>query len=175
METERKYDQFPAWIVLVSNLFSLMVYIFGFLIMYNISWLIAILFLLYAFFLEYRVIRYHCVNCVYWGQMCGFGKGRISAFFFKKGEASKFCSKPLFWKDMIPDLLVTLIPIVTGIVLLILDFSWIILLSVLALLILTTAGNSFIRGSLTCKYCKQKDMGCPADQLFNKQNSKEKQ
>ena len=36
------------------------------------------------------------------------------------------------------------------------------------IVILTTIGNGFIRGTLTCKYCKQGELGCPADRLFNK-------
>lgn len=70
---------------------------------------------------------------------------------------------------MVPDLLVTLIPIVAGIFLLISNFNVIILISVLLLIILTTAGNEFIHGRLTCKFCKQRDLGCPADKLFNKE------
>jgi F0F1-type ATP synthase membrane subunit c/vacuolar-type H+-ATPase subunit K len=33
---------------------------------------------------------------------------------------------------------------------------------------LTTIGNGYIRGNLTCKYCKQREIGCPAEQLFSK-------
>jgi hypothetical protein len=108
------------------------------------------------------------VDCYYFGKTCGFGKGRISALFFKKGDVSKFCSQPMTWKDMIPDMLVMLLPVLSGIVLIILHFNLFILLSIIGLVILATFGNSYIRGSLTCKYCKQKELGCPADQLFNK-------
>jgi hypothetical protein len=39
---------------------------------------------------------------------------------------------------------------------------------VIMLVLLSTIGNSFVRGSLACRYCKQRDLGCPAEQLFNK-------
>jgi len=72
------------------------------------------------------------------------------------------------WKDMIPDFLVTLIPIVIGIFLLIVKFDFILLIAIVLLIILTTAGNGFTRRQLTCKYCKQGELGCPASKLFNK-------
>ncbi len=70
---------------------------------------------------------------------------------------------------MIPDILISLIPIVTGITLLIMKFDCILLFALLLLLILTTIGNGFIRGKLTCKYCEQRELGCPADRFFNKE------
>jgi hypothetical protein len=168
MEPVKRYENFPAWIVLVTNLFSLMVYCLGLFIMYRLGWPAALLYLVYVLVLEFRIVKLHCINCVYWGQMCGFGKGKISSIFFKKGDVSKFCSKPMTWKNMIPDFLVSLIPILTGIVLMFINFNILILAAILGLVILTTIGNGYIRGSLTCKYCKQRDIGCPADTLFSK-------
>jgi len=69
---------------------------------------------------------------------------------------------------MIPDLLVSLIPLLTAIVLMIIKFNLILLFSAIILIVLTTIGNGFIRGNLTCKYCKQREIGCPAEQLFSK-------
>ncbi|MCD4817605.1 MAG: hypothetical protein K8S23_02810 [Candidatus Cloacimonetes bacterium] len=72
-------------------------------------------------------------------------------------------------KDMIPDILISLIPVVIGIILLIVNFSLILLFILVLLILLTTIGNGFIRGTLVCKYCKQKELGCPADKIFNKE------
>lgn len=72
------------------------------------------------------------------------------------------------FKDLIPGLLLSLIPIIVGIIILILKFDWLILFAVLMIIFLTTFGNGFVRGKLTCNYCKQKKLGCPADKLFNK-------
>lgn len=163
-----KYDNFPLWIVVLSNAVSLSVYILGFIIMMRLSLFISIIYLILVLFLEYKLIKGHCVDCYYWGKICGFGKGRLSSFFFKKGDPSKFCSDKMSWKDMIPDLLVFLIPFITGIILIIIKFNILILLVLILLLLLSLIGNGFIRGSLTCRYCIQKDLGCPADKLFNK-------
>lgn len=168
MNNTLTYEKYPAWIVLVSGLFSLLVYLLGAFLMLNLGWIAFGVYLVYILFLEYRLLSKHCVNCYYWGKICGFGKGRISSWFFRKGEISKFCAKEFTWKNMIPDLLVSLIPFIIGIVFLFIAFNVIELIAVLLLLGLSSAGNSFIRGSLTCKYCKQRELGCLAEKLFSK-------
>jgi hypothetical protein len=168
MDESIKYENYPWWIVLLSNAVSLSIYGLGFFIMFRASWIISILYLIYILSLEYRLLSKHCINCYYWGKICGFGKGRLSSLFFKKGDTSQFCSKEFSWKDMIPDLLVSLIPFIAGIVLLIIKFDYLILATLILLAFLTTIGNGFIRSILTCKFCKQKESGCPADKLFNK-------
>ena len=140
-------------------------------IIFRLGLVFSFLFLLYIFLFEYRLIRKHCTNCFYWGKTCGFGKGKVSSWFFKKGDVSKFCIKEMTWKDMIPDILLTLIPLVIGIILLILKFDFILLFELLLLILFTTMGNGYIRGRLTCKYCIQKELGCSADRLFNKENN----
>jgi hypothetical protein len=99
---------------------------------------------------------------------CGFGKGRLSALFFKRGDPIKFCNNEMSWKDMIPDLLVSLVPSIIGIVLMIIKFDFTLLFAVIILIVLTTIGNGFIRGNLTCRFCKQRELGCPAEKLFSK-------
>jgi hypothetical protein len=168
METIKTYERFPARIILFSGSFSLLIYSCGLFIMIRLGWIIALIFLAFILTLEIRAISKHCVNCYYWGKLCGFGKGWISSLFFKKGDPIKFCEKDLSWKDMIPDLLVSLIPLITAIVLFIISFNFLILIAAVLLTALSTIGNQFIRGSLTCKYCKQRENGCPAEELFRK-------
>ncbi|RPH33753.1 MAG: hypothetical protein EHM93_03705 [Bacteroidales bacterium] len=168
METIKTYDRFPSWIVATSNLLSLLIYGLGFAILLLINTLLASIYLAFVLSLEIRIIRNHCINCYYYGKTCGFGKGRISALLFKKGDSSRFCTMKITWKDMIPDMLVVIIPLIVGIILLIKDFDYKILIAIALLLFLATMGNGFVRGTLTCKYCKQREIGCPADKLFNK-------
>jgi hypothetical protein len=170
METTKTYENFPAWIVFLSNLLSILIYSSGFIITLRLGWIIAVLYLAFVIAFEYRLISKHCVNCYYWSKSCGFGKGRLSSLFFKKGDPSKFCEKEMSWKDMIPDLLITLIPLLIGIVFLIIKFSFLLLTAIVILIASVTAGNAFIRGNLTCKYCKQREIGCPAEKLFSKAN-----
>jgi hypothetical protein len=135
----------------------------------RLGWIAAVLYLVFILALELRLISKHCVNCYYWGKTCGFGQGRLSSLFFKRGDPSKFCENKMSWKDMIPDLLVSLVPLIIGIVLMIIKFDFILLFASVILIVLTTSGNGFIRGNLTCKYCKQRELGCPAEKLFSKE------
>jgi hypothetical protein len=166
METIKTYENYPLRTVILSNLVSLIIYLLGFIIIYKALWVFAFIYLSYIFVLELRLIKNHCTGCYYWGKTCGFAKGRISALFFKKGDISNFCNNKFSWKDMIPDLIVTLIPLITGIALLIIKFEPFILLALILLIALTTSGNQYIRGRLTCKFCRQRELGCPAEKLF---------
>lgn len=168
MEAVERFDHYPVWIVVFSNMVSLSVYLSGLMIMVHLGWLALFIFGFFILSLEYRLVSRHCVDCFYWGKTCAFGRGKLSARLFKKGDPVRFCSHQMTWKDMIPDLLVFLVPFITGIVLLIQDFNILLLMLVIMLGLLSTVGNSFIRGSLACRYCKQRDLGCPAEQLFNK-------
>lgn len=169
MNESKKYDNYPASIVFLANFVSILIYGSGFLIIFKLNWIISLLYLIYILILEFRLIRYHCTNCYYWGKTCGFGKGRIGSLFFKNGNDSKFCASQMTWKDMTSDLLVSLVPLIIGIVLLIIRFELIILFALILLIFSTTMGNGFIRSKLTCIFCRQKDLGCPADKLFNKE------
>ncbi len=168
MDLTKTHETFPLWIVIVSNLFSVLIYLSGFIITISLHWIVAILYLLFIIVLEFRLIGKHCVNCYYWGKSCGFGKGKLSSLLFKRGSPSKFCERSFTWKEMIPDLLISLIPLLIAIGLMIISFNLILLFTVIIIIGLTTIGNGFIRGNLTCKYCKQRELGCPAEQLFNK-------
>lgn len=168
MDTKKTFENYPLRTVIRSNAVSIAIYALGFFIISGIGFTFSFLYLLYIFALEYRLLKKHCINCYYYGKTCGFGRGRLSAWFFQKGNISRFCNKKMGWKDMIPDILVSLIPFLVGIILLILDFNFMVLSTTALLFLLTTLGNGYIRSKLTCQYCKQRKLGCPAEELFNK-------
>jgi hypothetical protein len=168
MKKKQWYEHYPLWTVFFSNLVSVAIYILGAFILYQIGLIWLIVYLIFIGILEFRLIKRHCVNCHYYGKTCAFGKGRVSSIFFIKGDVNNFCNKQMTWKDVVPDFMVSVIPMMIGIILLIKEFRWILLSSILLLFILTFIGNGMIRNQLACKYCKQREMGCPADQLFNK-------
>ncbi|MDD5700106.1 MAG: hypothetical protein PHH00_02850 [Candidatus Nanoarchaeia archaeon] len=168
MEKEKYFENYPFWTVFFSNFVSMAIYFIGAFIVYKVGLIWMILYLIFIIILEFRLIRGHCVNCYYYGKTCAFGKGRISSIFFKKGDLNKFCKMQVTWKDVLPDFIVSLIPIITGIILLIKSFDWVLLSLILILFILASVGNGFVRGQLACKYCKQRKIGCPAQKLFEK-------
>jgi hypothetical protein len=168
MVNEVKYENFPLRIVIISNLVSILIYTSGLVITLSLSWIAAILYVSYIMILEYRLLSKHCINCYYWGKTCGFGKGRVSSLICRKGDSSGFSAKTFNWVDMIPDLLVTLIPLMIALFLMIVNFRIILLIATLLIIFLATKGNGYVRGKLTCRHCKQGESGCPALQLFSK-------
>ena len=160
------YEQYHLQVVFLSNLLSLLIYVTGILIIFNVGWIFLGIYILYIIILEIRLLKFHCPNCYYYGKVCAFGKGLVSSWFFKKGDPKLFACKSFGFKDLIPDLLVFIIPAITAIVLLILDFQWYILLALLILIFLNFTGNAYIRGKLACKNCRQAELGCPALEYF---------
>ncbi len=173
MKESKYYEEYPLWIILFSNVVSLVIYAIGAFVIYRIGLIWLVLYILYIALLEMRLLRKSCVNCYYYGKNCAFGRGKLSCLFFKKGHSAEFSKQQITWKDILPDFMVSLVPLVAGIVLLVMDFRWVLLSLLLALLLLTFVGNGFIRGSLACKYCKQREIGCPAERLFSKNKSLE--
>ena len=167
MDNPDGMENYPLWMVFASNLLSLLIYGIGgyILFQHGIIWVVA--YLIFIFVFEFRLISRHCTDCYYYGRTCAFGKGRLSAQFFKKGNMEKFTGMTITWRDIVPDFLLFIIPVLAGILLLIQGFTWTILILVIALLVLGFAGNALVRGQLACKYCKQREIGCPATQLFN--------
>jgi len=162
------HEKYPLGIIAVTNLVSVIIYLTGAYIIYQLGLIWALLYMTYIIFLEIRLLSVSCPDCYYYGKLCAFGKGRLSSLLFKKGDTERFGCKQFTWKDLIPDFLVSLIPLITGFVVLILDFSWLILFLMILLLFLSTTGNSIVRRQYACKYCKQGVIGCPALELFSK-------
>jgi hypothetical protein len=166
------FEDYPAWIILLSNLISLGIYIIGSYIMFQVGILLFTIYILYLFTCQFKVMKKSCINCYYYGKWCAFGLGKLSTLFFKKSKSSALSNKQVGWKDLLPDFLVSLVPIIFGVYILVQKFDLVILIFVTALFLLSSFGNSFVRRKLACKYCRQKELGCPAEKLFNKTKKK---
>jgi hypothetical protein len=168
MQNDKAYENFPIWIPFLAWVLSLSIYALGSYIFWFLYIPLTAGYITYCLWIEYRILRFSCVNCYYYGKTCGLGRGKLCAMLLKKGNPESFLEKQISWKDLIPDFLVMIFPLVGGIIVLIRDFNWLILVLMVILVLLSMGGNAVIRGSLACKYCKQKELGCPAEQLFNK-------
>ena len=160
-------ENYPVTTVIVSNLVPLLIWVTGAFIISRIGLPWALLYLLFVLALEFRLVSGHCRDCYYFKKTCAFGKGRLSALLFRRGNPDSFTHLKISWKDLVPDFLVFLVPVIVGIVLLVQQFSGTILLLVILLLLLGFAGNAFVRGHLACRFCKQREIGCPAERLFD--------
>jgi hypothetical protein len=162
------YENFPWWMIAVCNAVNLAIYAIGIYLTSRLGIVWGILYVAYCGWVEWKVLSRSCRHCYYFGKRCGFGKGRVCAWFFSKPAEKNLCEKQISWRNVLPDFLVSLIPLAVGIALLIHSFSWLVLLLAAALLLLCFAGTGFVRGQIACKYCKQRELGCPAEQLFSK-------
>ena len=159
-------EAYPARIVVLSASVAILLYAVGATIVgYLWVWLAAA-YLLFCAWVELNVLRKSCVHCYYYGKICGLGKGKLCSWLFRRGDPRRFVEREASWRELIPDMLVLVIPLVAGIVALILDFSWLLLGLLVLLLLLALGGNALVRGSFACKYCRQRELGCPAEKLF---------
>lgn len=166
--TPQSFEKYPLWMVLACNAVGWGVYAIGVYLTLSFGVVWAVLYALYCLWMEGRVLWKSCRKCWYFGKRCAFGKGLIAAWFFKKNTEKSFTARKISWKDIAPDFLVSLVPLGVGIFLLVRDFSWLVLLLVAALVLFGSVGTGMVRGQIACKYCKQRELGCPAEQLFNK-------
>ena len=164
----KRFENFPLWIPLIAILISLVCYGIGVLILSRFGIIFALFYIIYCIIIELLVIFRSCKNCWYYGKICGLGKGKIAPLFVKKGDTKIFTDRDISIVHLIPDFLVVIIPLLGGIIMLILDFSFVLLGLLIILAIVFFSGTALMRGTFACKYCKQKDIGCPADDLFNK-------
>ena len=169
MDEGKTFEEFPLRLVAPSVIFTLLSYGLGAFILAGLGNTIVFFYLLYCLWVESRILARSCVNCYYYRKLCGLGRGKVCGLFHRKGDPQKFLRDEISMKDMIPDFLVSLIPITGGIILL----SRVFTINMLGLLVLygllSFGGTAFLRGQIACKYCMQKKLGCPAERLFNKE------
>jgi len=161
-------EKYPCRTILLTNSVSLAIYALGIGIMAQVNWWVMAAFILYIGWLEIRLIKGGCVNCYYYGRWCAFGRGKIAGWLFKQGDPERFARRELTFRDLLPDLLLAVIPFLTGLVLLILNFNWGTLVALVALFLLASSGNGLVRSKLACPNCHQRETGCPAERFFNK-------
>jgi len=169
MGEPKSYENFPIWMAILSNFVAISTYLIGAYVLVGFGILAVALYLLYCLWIEIRVLRGSCIDCYYYGKVCGLGKGKLSALLFKRGDPRKFVEQEVSWFSVLPDFMAVIFPVVGGIILLVIVFNWL-LVGILAILGgLYFGGSAVIRGSFACKYCKQREIGCPAAKLFMKE------
>jgi hypothetical protein len=171
VESVKPYENFLFSMVLFAVLVNVSIYALGVAILSGFGNIMAAFYLLYCFGNEIHVMKMSCVDCYYYGKWCALGRGKVAPLLFKQGDPKRFTSKCISWKELLPDMLVLMIPLVGGIALLVQGFSWSMATMLAALLALSFGGNFIVRSRLACKYCKQRELGCPAEHFFSKQRA----
>jgi len=167
MNQPPSYEHYPISTIVICNLVAWSIYAIGTYILGSLWIWLLVPYLLYCLWLEVRLLRVACVDCAYYGKACAFGKGRLCAAAFARGDLQRFASRELSWVEVLPDFLVSIIPLIGGIVLLVLG-GWSCVVAGLlgVLLVMASVGTSLVRSSFACKYCKQRELGCSAYELF---------
>ncbi|MCX5751771.1 MAG: hypothetical protein NT099_08955 [Candidatus Saganbacteria bacterium] len=166
MKIQNSCENYPLSIPLLSILLSLSIYAIGIFILSGFGLIVVLLYVVFCVLFEYRVLSKSCRYCYYYGKLCGLGKGKLAPLFFKKGDPKIFIEKTVSWKDLIPDFLVFLIPVLSGIFYLFFCFNFLTLALIVLITILAMPVVGFMRGCLLCPKCKQLELGCPAQKLF---------
>ena len=91
---------------------------------------------------------------------------------FKKGDPRRFCEKQVTWKNLLPQIMVTVFPLIGGAYLLWTSFEWLILGLMLVPVIIWFLGNPLVYGKLACPHCRQGRICCPANDFFGKKVEK---
>ncbi len=168
----RTFENYPSRMVAISVLVTISVYALGTLVLSGLGPVIVTAYLLYCAAYEIWVMKYSCINCHYYGKLCGLGRGKISAWLFPKGNPEKFVGRTMTWKTLVPDLLIVLLPLLGGIVLLTRHLSWQLAVYMAMLVTISLGGNAFVRTRIACKYCTQRTIGCPAERFFGREEAR---
>jgi len=114
-------------------------------------------------------LKLRCSYCFYYGKKCGFGFCILSKIFFSQGESKEFNNS----KNVIPVLIfsmcASIIPVIMGIVLLIVNFSVFHLIYFILYIFVAFLPNFFMRNKV-CERCEQGKLGCPAYDKISKQS-----
>ena len=165
------FRDYPAWMIVVSNGLTLSVYALGAGIMARVGGPPLAIYLLFLLVLEVNLLAKSCTHCFYYGRRCFSGKGVICSWWFKRGDPAKVAAREVSWVWILPDLLVTLVPLGVGVALLMGAFDWYLLGLMVGLVSLAFPGNGLVRSKLACCHCHQRELGCPAEKLFRKRNA----
>lgn len=166
MRKLKTYESYPASGVFLVNLLNAAVVLLGIYILWPYGLAVPTLYLIYALHQEFRIVKYACVHCYYYGKICFCGKGLCSSKLFKKGDPKLFTQKQFTWMSLLPNFMITILPIVLGLILLIIDFDWMLLAAIMSIGILGFPAQGITHG-WGCGHCKQRELGCPAEKLFS--------
>jgi hypothetical protein len=174
MKEPKAYEKYPISTIIIYYIISLTNCAVGIYLLYLINPILAGLYVIYLIGLELSVYKEGCVSCYYYGKRCFSGRGKVVPLLFKREDPKKFCEKQITWKNLLPMILVSVVPLVSGVYLLLQSFSWLILAIALVPIFIWFVGNPLIYGKLGCPHCKQERICCPANDFFGKKVKKKK-
>jgi len=107
----------------------------------------------------YGMLALICTRCYYYDRRCGTGIGKVVALFFKKGQEEEFGQTASQKAVILLLAIVLLLPLVGGITSLMVGYSTLRLVLLVALVVLLVAGLA-PHPRLVCGHCKLAERGC---------------
>jgi len=158
---DKGVEGFSLYRVIGQNIFFIVYFTIGAIGLWPIQMygtpLISIAYILFLIVMILFVLRKHlCTKCYYYGKLCSTGWGKLSAWIFEKNSGNyRFGVKlaTVTWT------LAMLIPITGMVLIMVVDFSYSVMI-ILAVFIVLTFLNFFTHRD-ACKKCKMKFI-CPA-------------
>jgi len=175
MAEPKAYEKYPVVNVLVYNLVTLVNYVIGVYILYRVGLVWGLLYAVYLVILEFYLYKEGCASCYYYGKRCVAGKGKIAPLFFRKDDPKKFCERKVTWKNLLPNMMITIFPLIGGGYLMWTGFEWLIAGLMAIPILIWVLGNPLVYGKLACPHCKQGRICCPANDFFGKKVEKKSQ
>lgn len=149
----------PIWLVLLDNIPTLLLFLLGFLIIYQVSLTGAVAFGVYAFVSVLWFWAKICPYCHHYATLsCPCGYGKISAMIFRKKENKSF--KKAFRRNISIQFPNWFIPLAVAIYLILTDYSKTILYLTISFVIIGFALIPAISKLVGCKNCEIKE-DCP--------------
>ncbi len=163
------FESFLAWMVFAGVGLTVAVYAVGAYILSGFGSVAIFLYLAYCACIEASILRGSCRRCRYYDKLCALGRGKLCSLLFKKGDPQEFLKREVSYRDIIPDVLVPVIPLVGGVVLLLMRLDWMLVGAMVLLALLASVGTGLFRDAVACRHCVQWEFGCPAQELLSKQ------
>ena len=149
----------PLWLVLLDNIPTLLLFLLGFLIVYQVSLTVAIAFGAYALFSVVWFWARICPYCHHYDTLaCPCGYGVISAKIFKRRDSSLF--RKIFRRNIIVQFPNWFIPFAIAIYLIITEYSVEILILTISFSLIGFVIIPVISKQVGCKNCEIKE-DCP--------------
>ncbi len=145
--------------LILSNFLNMSTYTLGTILIYFLNLYYAILYILFCIIAVILFWKFICSYCPSFGRArCSSGYGRAAAYLFKKGETRKFSK---MFKLYIPFLsLIWFLPLISGIYLLLSEFSWTQIIILILFIIISFIILPYYSRIHSCKKCPNKKV-CP--------------
>jgi hypothetical protein len=153
------YESFPRTTVIYNLLTLGGAMVVGVIVLAQLGVWFAVGYLVLLALTWFGVLAFVCTRCYYYDRRCATGVGKVASLLFKKGQEEEFGQTTSQKAVILLLVIVLLLPLVGGIVSLVVGYSTLRLVLLVALVALLVAGLA-PHPRLVCSHCKLAEQGC---------------